>query len=389
MTMRSRMGRLGLVWAMVLAVGASAMATELPHKKSSGKKTSSASRKVSSKSHAATPAKSSSGRAALPLRSADPYLGSIVVDAATGQVLAENNADAKGFPASVIKLMDMMVIMDRIAAGQLSLSNQVTVTAASSKIGGTQVWLEPREVFTIEELMYALMLQSANDAAMALAIGVAGSSEAFVELMNKKAAELGMTNTQFHSVHGLPPSSGKQGDTSTARDLSILARALLSQHPEITQYTSTRIRNFREGKEKGMVVMRNHNHLLNDFPGCDGLKTGYISAGGFSLVATAERNGRRVIAVVLGSRDRKVRDARAAALLGKGFAALPPPPPPPPMVAVTTNLPTAPLMTEETPAPVEESHVGWLKVAGIGIVVGLLGVIVAAIIRKRSPRNDF
>ncbi len=386
MTMRSRMGRLGLVWAMVLAVGGNALATELPNKNTSKKKTASATRKVSSKKPAKTSAKSAPGRAVLPLRSANPYLGSIVVDAATGQVLAENNADAKGFPASVVKLMDMMVVMDRIAAGQLSLSNQVTVTAESSKVGGTQVWLEPGEVFTVEELMYALMLQSANDAAKALAIGVAGSAEGFVELMNKKAAELGMTNTVFHSVHGLPPSTGKKGDTSTARDLSILARALLSQHPDITKFTSTRIRNFREGKEKGKVIMRNHNHLLGSFSGCDGLKTGFITAGGFSLVATAERNGRRVIAVVLGSRERPVRDARAAELLAKGFAALPPLPPPP-VVAVTTNLPVAPLMTEDVPA--EKPHSGWLKAAGIGIAVGLIVLVVVSFIRKRSPGNDF
>ncbi len=384
MTMRSRMGRLGWVCAVVLAVCGNALATELPHK-SSAKKTVSATHKASAKVHAKTSTKSSPGRTSLPLRSADPYLGSIVVDVATGQVLAENNADAKGFPASVIKLMDMMVIMDRVAAGQLSLSNQVTVTAESAKVGGTQVWLAPGEVFTVEELMYALMLQSANDAAMALAIGVAGSTDGFVELMNKKAAELGMTNTTFHSVHGLPPSAGKQGDTSTARDLSVLARALLSQHPEILKFTSTQVRSFREGEHQ--VVMRNHNHLLGTVTGCDGLKTGFISAGGFSLVATAERGGRRVIAVVLGSRDRKVRDARAAELLNKGFLALPPLPPPPPVVTVTTNLPVAALMTEEPPA--EQPHAGWLKAAGIGLVAGIVILVVVSFIRKRSPRNDF
>ena len=215
--------------------------------------------------HSKTAAKkvAAKGRAALPVRSADPYLGAIVVDAATGQVLIQNNADAPGFPASVIKLMDMMVVLDRLASGQLSLSNSVTVTAEASKVGGSQVYLAEKESFSLEDLMYALMVQSANDAAMAIALHVGGSAVGFVDMMNRKAEELGMTNTQFHSVHGLPPAAGQKSDTSTARDLAVLARALISQHPDILKYTATQVRPFRDGK----FIMRSHNHLLTSCQG--------------------------------------------------------------------------------------------------------------------------
>ena len=328
-------------------------------------------------------APASSKRTSLPNRSADPYLGAIVVDVATGQVLFEKNADAPGFPASVIKLMDMMVVMDRLASGQLSLSNAVTVTSEASKVGGSQVYLAEKEVFTLEDLMYALMVQSANDSAVAIAQHVAGGTAGFVDMMNKKAVELDMTKTLFHSVHGLPPAAGLSGDTSTARDLSKLARALIDQHPDILNYTSTRVRPFRDGK----FIMRNHNHLLASVSGCDGMKTGYITAGGFSIVVTAQRGGRRVIAVVLGSRDRKVRDAAASDLLSKGFAALPALPPSPPRVVVTntvaTNLPPAPMIAEETP------HSGWLKIVGIGLLASLAVLGIAALMMKRRHTNDF
>ena len=336
---------------------------------------------------AATPARkrttkpaaaASSGREKLPLRSADPYLGAIVVDAATGQTLFEKNADQPGFPASVIKLTDMFVILDRIAAGQVSLSNTVDVTAESARIGGSQVYLKEHEVFSVEDLLYALMVQSANDAAMALALHVSGSAAGFVELMNAKAAELKLSGAHFHSVHGLPPASGQEGDEATARDLALLARELILRHPEIIRYTSTRERGFRNGA----FTMRNHNHLLGAYPGCDGLKTGYITAGGFSIVATAQRQGRRVIAVVLGSKDRKVRDAQAAELLSKGFAALPPlPPPPPPAVTNAAIL----------PEPAGEFDLGggrrrlWLAV-GLGVLGGGVLVGLAVWMVRRGDR---
>lgn len=371
---------LSLCCAVVFGVALTVSATDLPSKSKTKKSSTTKKAGVTSPSK-----KSSSGRASLSLRSADPYLGALVVDAATGQVLFENNADARGYPASVTKLMDMMVMLDRIQAGQLSLTNMVTVTSEASKVGGTQVWLAGGEVFSLDDLMYALMIQSANDAAVAMAFHVAGSKEAFVELMNKKAGELGMTNTTYGSVHGLPPNSGQNADSSTPRDLAKLACALIAQHPEILKYTSTAVRSFREGSEH-KVIMRNHNHLLNSVTGCDGLKTGFISAGGFSLVATAQRNGRRVVAVVLGSKDRKVRDARAAELIGKGFAALPPLPPPPPPPALT-NLPPAAPVTEEPPPP--PAHSRWLTYSLVGMASGLVLLGVGSFVLKKKSTREF
>lgn len=267
----------------------------------------------------------------------NPYLGAIAVDAASGRVLFEDKADARGYPASALKLMDLLIILEKIDRNQLSLQDPVPVSAKASHIGGSRVWLAEKEVFTIDEMLYALMVQSANDVAMALAEKVAGSSDAFVELMNKRAAELGMTSTVFHSVHGLPPGPGQEHDVTTARDFALLCRELL-KHKETLLYTSTRERPFRPGNPQHMVLMQTHNHLLGHVEGVDGLKTGYIAEAGFSIAVTAERKGQRVIVIVLGSADRKMRDEKAAELLAKGFAELPALPPPV-MPPAATNAP--------------------------------------------------
>ncbi|MGE3311875.1 MAG: D-alanyl-D-alanine carboxypeptidase family protein, partial [Limisphaerales bacterium] len=252
----------------------------------------------------------------------NPYIGAIANDADTGRVLDEDKADAQGYPASMLKLMGLYIHLEKLKRGELALQDRVQVSARAAKTGGSQVWLAEKEVFSVEDLLFALMIQSANDAAVALAEKAAGSCEAFVALMNEKAKALGMTRTTFQSVHGLPPGAGQQPDRTTARDFAILCRALLSAHPETLRYTSTRVRNFREAIPDKMIIMRTHNHLLADVPGCDGLKTGYFANAGFSVAATAARDGRRVIAIVMGSSDRKVRDARAADLIRQGFAML-------------------------------------------------------------------
>lgn len=327
-----------------------------------------------------TAVRAGSGRAAIATRARDPYLGAIVVDADTGNVLFENGADESAYPASVIKLMDLLVIQERIEGGQLSLSNQVSVTAEASKVGGSQVYLAEHEVFSIEDLLYALMIQSANDAATALALDVSGTTSGFVELMNRKAADLGMTNTHFYSCHGLPPAAGSTPDSSTARDLSALARELL-KHPDVLRYTSTRERGFRDGR----FIMRTHNHLLSEVPGCDGFKTGYFKAGGFSIVATAQRGGRRLICVVLGSPTSKGRDACAKELIGKGFANLPPLPPPPPVV--TNLVPSNVVSDAEAASAHDRTWMRWVA----GVALGVLGLIVlgiiGALIKRRFSRD--
>jgi D-alanyl-D-alanine carboxypeptidase (penicillin-binding protein 5/6) len=257
----------------------------------------------------------------IPRTARDPYLGAIVLDAATGRVLFEDHADAQGYPASVLKLMDLLIYLEKIQQGQLSLQDQVITSAKASHTGGSRVWLAEKESFTVDEMLYALMVQSANDAAVALAEKVGGSTEGFVELMNKRASELGMKSTVFHSVHGLPPGAGQQPDVTTARDLALLCIELL-KHPDTLRYTSTRERPFRTNVIGKTVEMRTHNHLLGHLEGCDGFKTGWIGAAGYSIAVTAARHGQRVIVVVLDSTTLRIRDAKAAELTAKGFASL-------------------------------------------------------------------
>ncbi|MBF0101800.1 MAG: D-alanyl-D-alanine carboxypeptidase [Desulfobacterales bacterium] len=252
--------------------------------------------------------------------SKSPYLGAICIDAATGKILFEDNPDAKAYPASVIKLMNLLIILDQLNTNAVTLDTKVTITAESARIGGSQVYLKENEVFTIEDLLYALMVQSANDAATALALHVAGSKEGFVEMMNQKAKQIDMTNTVFNSVHGLPPSKNQEPDVCTPRDMAKLCMELL-KYPNTLKYTSVVERPFRTDMEKPFI-MRNHNHLLNNFEGCDGFKTGYYTKAGFSIAATASRKGVRAIAVVMGCTDRKERDAKAKELLSKGLIEL-------------------------------------------------------------------
>ncbi|BHH82306.1 D-alanyl-D-alanine carboxypeptidase family protein [Desulforhopalus sp. 52FAK] len=257
-------------------------------------------------------------RAKIATISKDPYISALVIDAGTGKTLIDENSTAKAYPASVLKMMVLLVVLDQIDQGSLSLRDIVQVTPEAARMGGSQVYLDPKEQFPVDDLLYALMIQSANDAAMALAIHISGSKEGFIALMNEKAASLGMKDTQFHSVHGLPPADGQQVDTTTAKDLSILAMNL-AKREETFKYTSAKEREFRDGN----FIMRTHNNLLKNVDGCDGFKTGYFRAAGFSIVATAMRNGVRLIVVVLGSKDRKVRDAKATELLARGFSKVP------------------------------------------------------------------
>ena len=258
--------------------------------------------------------------AALGIRSKSPYSGAIVIDASTGKVLFENNADFEGYPASITKLMVLLVVLEAVEAHHMTLDERVTVSAQVSKIGGSQVYLKQNEVFSVNELLYALIIQSANDAATALAVHYAGSKEAFVEVMNKRAQEIGMKDTVFRSVHGLPPGRGQLPDISTPRDIAKLCRELLKK-PNALKYTSTRQRLFRADAAEPFVMM-NHNRLLKNTEGCDGLKTGYFRAAGYSIAATASKKDQRVIAVVFGASNGRVRDAKAKEMLTKGLKEL-------------------------------------------------------------------
>lgn len=247
------------------------------------------------------------------------YKGAIVMDASTGNILFEDRADIVSPPASMTKLMTFAVLHDKIAAGTLTLQTPVTVSAADSRIGGTQVWLKEKAVFPVEELIHAMMIQSANDAAHALARAAAGSTAVFVDLMNAKARELGMEKTQFRTPHGLPPSNRNlaEGDLTSPRDFALLSRYLL-QKTDALKYTAIVSRTFDSS-----IVMRNHNNLLGRVAGVDGLKTGFTNGAGFCLAATAHRDQRHVIVVVMGSPSAQIRDVKVTQLLEQGFAALP------------------------------------------------------------------
>lgn len=280
---------------------------------------------------AAVPAALAAPSKAAKKKEGPAYRSAIVVDAASGNVLFEDNADEVGAPASMTKLMTFAVLADKLAAGEISLAQQVPIERIDAKMAGTQVYLDPRETFTVEELIYAMMIQSANDAAHALGRVAGGSREQFVALMNAKARELGMTRTTFRSPHGLPPESRKlhDGDVTTARDFALLCRHLVLK-TDVTKYTAVREREFGPLRAKGPMRMENHNKLLGKVAGVDGLKTGYTKGAGYCISVTAERNGRRLILVIMGSMGRngeadmgRVRDAKAIELLEKGFAALP------------------------------------------------------------------
>ncbi|MGN0860676.1 MAG: D-alanyl-D-alanine carboxypeptidase family protein [Candidatus Spyradosoma sp.] len=266
--------------------------------------------------------------------------GQICIDADTGEVLSARNEHVRHPPASVTKLMTIFLVLDAVEAGELRLSSPVVASRRAQDMGGTQVNLAEGETHTVDDLLYALMLQSANDAAVALAEKVSGSVENFVERMNAKARELGMTRTAFSTPHGLPMSkkekaAGKVPDMTCAADLATLSRALIARHPQVFRYSARTGKVFRADRLGAKPLpMGNHNTLLRTFPGCDGLKTGWTNAGA-SIVTTASRGNRRVIAVVLGGivpgaakgsvdarTSQRERDQRAAELMFDGLRRL-------------------------------------------------------------------
>jgi len=317
--------------------------------------------------------------------SKDPYIGAIVVDTRDGKLLFEDNADATCYPASLVKLMNLLVLEDHIARGALKLDEPVTATVDAVRMGGTQVWLKENEVFPVEELIYAMMVESANDAATALAVHVKGSTDAFIRLMNEKARALGMNSTKFASVHGLPPSKDRAHDVTTARDLATLGVALL-KYPDIIKYTSVKERPFRNGT----FTLRSHNHLLGNVPGVDGLKTGYFREGGFCIVVTGEKNGARLVSVVVGSRDRLVRDKQAGALLAKGFLDAPPGQPQAALTPATEgkNPAAPPTNPEAADEEKPEKSLNWsmIGMTAAGLVIGVVIGFVAAS-RRASVRR--
>jgi D-alanyl-D-alanine carboxypeptidase (penicillin-binding protein 5/6) len=261
------------------------------------------------------PAASPAGTAGAAFAPQAPYRAALVMDRDSGQVLFAKDEHLRWPPASMTKMMTLLIAMERVRDKAVGLDDMVTASAWASKIGGSQVYLREGERFPLRELLKAIVIASANDGAVAVAEYVAGSTDAFVALMNERAQQLGLTETEFHSVHGLPPGKGQQPDLMSAMDLAIVARKL-AEFPEIMEWAKLPDAPFRDGQ----LQMRNTNHLVRTYAGADGLKTGYYAAAGFEVTATATRDGLRLLAVVLGAPTKKGCFDETAKLLSSGFA---------------------------------------------------------------------
>ncbi|MGN0155278.1 MAG: D-alanyl-D-alanine carboxypeptidase family protein [Lachnospiraceae bacterium] len=242
----------------------------------------------------------------------------LLMELNSGQVLYEKDADTARRPASVTKIMTMLLAFDAIDAGKFSLTDTITVSEHAASMGGSQVYLEVGETQTVEDMLKCMIVSSANDAAVAIGEAIAGSEPAFVTMMNEKAAELGMTNTHFENACGLEA----DGHLMSSRDIAILSRELLLKHPEVTNYSTIWMDTIihRTNRGESEFGLANTNKFLKKYEGANGLKTGYTSAAGFSMSATATRNGTTLIAVVMGSETKDIRYSDAAKLLDYGFA---------------------------------------------------------------------
>jgi len=242
------------------------------------------------------------------------YRSAILMEPTTGEVLVEENSHEKRPPASMTKMMLMLIVAEKVDRGEMHWDDEITVSIDASKMGGSQVYLRPGEVFRLRELMEAIVIHSANDASLAVAEAVAGSREGFVDMMNARAKELGMNDTLYQSPHGLPPGPDQVGDMTTAYDLALLAREIM-KHPQVMQWAHTAESTFRAGA----FQLMNTNHLVRTTPWVTGLKTGYTREAGFCVTATAERNKMKLIAVIMGSPTKKQCFDEALRAFNKGF----------------------------------------------------------------------
>ena len=229
-----------------------------------------------------------------------------------GQVLLEKDAHTAREPASVTKVMTLLLACEAIDEGRMTLDDPVTASAHAASMGGSQIWLEEGEVLTVGEMLKCIAVVSANDCAVALGEHIAGSEESFVSMMNQRAKELGMENTTFVNACGLTA----EGHVTSAYDIGLMSAELMREHPWICDYTTI----WQESVRAGESVLNNTNTLLKSYQGITGLKTGYTSTAGYCISATAEREGLHLIAVIMGGESSPSRNNDAAALLNWGFA---------------------------------------------------------------------
>lgn len=242
----------------------------------------------------------------------------ILMEESSGKVLLEHNADEPLPPASITKVMTLLLINEAIDNGKINWEDKVTISEHAAHMGGSQVYMEPGEEQTVRDLVKCICIASANDAAVAMSEYIAGSEEHFVELMNKKASELGMTHTVFKNACGLHT----EGHVSTARDIALMSRALINGHPDITKTLTTWMDTITHRTRRGESEfgLSNTNKMLKWYQGITGLKTGYTPEAKHCVSATATRDNMGLIAVIMGAADGKTRFQEAAQLLDYGFA---------------------------------------------------------------------
>ena len=240
----------------------------------------------------------------------------VLMDMTTGTVLAEQNAHEKLAPASVTKVMTMLLIMEAVDSGKIGWNDAVTTSEAAAAKGGSQVYLKVGETMSVTDMVKSIAVSSANDCACAMAEHIAGSEAAFVELMNSRAAELGMNDTHFVNCTGLDDDPNAKDHLTSAYDIAIMSRELMLNHPDIQKFTTIWMDTVRDGA----FGLANTNKLIRFYPGATGLKTGYTSAAGYCLSATAERDGLSLIAVVMGAKTSQDRFSACKQLLDYGFA---------------------------------------------------------------------
>ena len=240
----------------------------------------------------------------------------VLMDAATGTVLYESNAHEALPPASVTKVMTMLLIMEAIDSGRIGWGDTVTASENAAAKGGSQVFLKVGETMTVEDMVKSIAVSSANDCACAMAEHIAGSESAFVDMMNSRAKELGMQDTNFVNCTGLDDEENAKDHKTSAHDIALMSRELIVKHPDIKKYTTIWMDNIRGGE----FGLSNTNKLVRFYPGCTGLKTGFTSQAGYCLSATAQRDGMELIAVVMGCETSQKRLAACKSMLDHGFA---------------------------------------------------------------------
>ena len=240
----------------------------------------------------------------------------VLMDVATGTVLYESNANEPLAPASVTKIMTMLLIMEAVDSGSISMTDQVTASETAAAKGGSQIYLKAGETMSVSDMLKSIAVSSANDCACAMAEHIAGSEEAFVARMNQRAQELGMNNTHFVNCTGLDDSPEAASHKTTAYDIALMSRELLKNHPKIKGFTTI----WMDTVRNGTFGLSNTNKLIRFYQGATGLKTGFTSSAGYCLSATAQRDGMELIAVVMGADTSQNRNAACKQLLDYGFA---------------------------------------------------------------------